>query len=112
MNKRDDRIDDEMAYIFNDYLTDVEDLESAFITEEDIVKMILVEYHALGLSIDEISKAWGYTKQEILDLIKNNLLVFQKLLTFLAFPQKYPFQSPSFFFLPPFSKSLLVLLHF
>ncbi len=72
MNKRDDRIDDEMAYIFNDYLTDVEDLESAFITEEDIVKMILVEYHALGLSIDEISKAWGYTKQEILDLIKNN----------------------------------------
>ncbi len=38
MNKRDDRIDDEMAYIFNDYLTDVEDLESAFITEKDIVK--------------------------------------------------------------------------
>ena len=72
MNKRDDRIDDEMAYIFNDYLTDVEDLESAFITEKDIVKMILVEYHAIGLSIDEISKAWGYTKQEILDLIKNN----------------------------------------
>jgi len=68
--------------IFSDILDEIEngeDIDEMFITTDDIINMILVEYYILKTPVEEICQDWDLTEKELYDLLEANPITPEEL---------------------------------
>uniref|UniRef100_A0A7C5UVU2 Uncharacterized protein n=1 Tax=candidate division CPR3 bacterium TaxID=2268181 RepID=A0A7C5UVU2_UNCC3 len=68
--------------IFSDILDEIEngeDIDEMFITTDDIINMILVEYYIFKTPVEEICQDWDLTEKELYDLLKANPITPEEL---------------------------------
>lgn len=68
--------------IFSDILDEIEngeDIDEMFITTDDIINMILVEYYILKTPVEEVCQDWDLTEKELYDLLEANPITPEEL---------------------------------
>lgn len=65
--------------ILNDIFEEMSEGELDYIDEDDIRKIILVEYYLLGVSMEDILAEWELSREEFLEILANNPLSYEEL---------------------------------
>lgn len=78
MGKYDGFLEDD---ILNEILDDLwnEENEIDIITDDDITKMILVEYYLLNVPAEEIKAEWELSDEEFSQILKENDISYEEL---------------------------------